>query len=794
MHENHNEGSVVISYSHLDQEYVTNLIQCLNQHRLNAWHYLQNRGGVRYIDKIMQQIEEAAAIIVVLSQHSANSDFVEREVNHAIKAEKHIIPLVIEDCRGRVVFLLNNRHEINARDGRDPVSEILEALQDYLPNHSPAQTPIQNQVSRAHVSSTVERTTQPPGPASLTSREPLVPGQVVHERYRIIREIARGGMGRVYEAEHLELEQRVALKEAIADDPKLFAILRGEARLLAKLKHSRHPALPDVTDYFTEANRQYLVMEFIPGDDLSKMLNKGERPFPVQDIADVMEVLDWAEQLLEALEYLHSQEPPIIHRDIKPGNIKLRPGNGKLKAWQQVMLLDFGLAKATNESIHGFTRLYAPPEQIHGSGTDARSDLYSLAATLHHLLSGAEPEFAWERQEQLKARQPDPQRPAHELNPVVPEAVGTWLMGALAFQKEQRPANAIVMLEDLRRIREDLDEPPPPPPPPRWPIKLVLAGVVSMVMLISVVYMVLYKFDLQVASAYWDSFVNAISPADTPLYQDELTYATDAGEIHASATADVLNATEALPNQVISTGYRAAAPDISADGQCLAFHAEQDGNKDIFIQCGRDTEPRPLTNHPANDENPTWSTDSTWLAFVSARDGVSEIYKINKNDPNNLVKLTDYAAAGENALIGTLDWSEAGILFDREGDIWRMDADGENLANLTNSPKVKDVAPAWSHDATKIAFASEQDGGALDIFVMYADGSNPVNLTQNPQWVDTSPTWSPDGQFIVFRSARDKSNAELYRMDTDGANPINLTNTSDIQETDPVWSPARAEP
>ena len=148
-------------------------------------------------------------------------------------------------------------------------------------------------------------------------------------RYLIVEQIGRGGMGAVYKATDTRLRATVALKETlVAGDPARRAFER-EAQLLAGLRHS---ALPRVSDHFMEGDGQFLVMEFIPGEDLAAMLAQRSVPFPADD------VLRWADQLLDALDYLHSQQPPIIHRDIKPQNTKLT-------ARGEIILLDFGLAK-----------------------------------------------------------------------------------------------------------------------------------------------------------------------------------------------------------------------------------------------------------------------------------------------------------------------------------------------------------------------------------------------------------------------------------------------------------------
>src|SRR5512138_2085700 len=211
-------------------------------------------------------------------------------------------------------------------------------------------------------------------------------GARLQDRYEIIEPIGQGGMGAVYLARDQRLGNTVALKETFFADTALLAAFEREARLLAGL---RHPALPKVIDHFADSKGQFLVMEYIPGDDLHDLL---EESGP----ASLSDVLQWADQLLDALDYLHTQQPPIIHRDIKPQNLKLTERG-------QIILLDFGLAKGAasgmtqatgSSSILGYTPGYAALEQIQGTGTDPRSDLYSLAATLYILMTGAAPPTA----------------------------------------------------------------------------------------------------------------------------------------------------------------------------------------------------------------------------------------------------------------------------------------------------------------------------------------------------------------------------------------------------------------
>ena len=256
-------------------------------------------------------------------------------------------------------------------------------------------------------------------------------------------------MGMVYEALDQRVNCIVALKETLAinEDESRRAFER-EASLLANL---RHPALPKVMDYFTEDESDYLVMEFIPGYDLAELLELRGSPFPQT------QVLRWAIDLLKVLEYLHGQKPPILHRDIKPSNLKLTKQG-------EVFLLDFGLAKGaigqmqtmvTSRSVRGYTPVYAPLEQIHGQGTDPRSDLYSLGATLYHLLTGVPPVNAPTRFHAVEEEQPDPLKPIEQLNPQVSSNVAAVIHQALAISRKQRPASAAEMRKALRNASEE---------------------------------------------------------------------------------------------------------------------------------------------------------------------------------------------------------------------------------------------------------------------------------------------------------------------------------------------------
>lgn len=286
----------------------------------------------------------------------------------------------------------------------------------------------------------------------LNLRFMLTADTVLQGRYRIVRQLGQGGMGAVYEAVDERLDTVVALKETLFADEKLRKQFEREARLLARM---HHPALPRVSDHFNEADGQFLVMQYIAGEDLSVMLTQKNGPFPQE------EVLVWADQLCDALDYLHTQDPQIIHRDIKPQNLKLTTRG-------QIVLLDFGLAKGsvgqmsvvtTSASIFGYTPNYAPLEQVQGLGTDPRSDIYALAATLFHLMTNVKPPDALSRASAIVNGLPDPLPEANRVTAQVSGAVAAVLSKGMSQKRDDRFPSANAMREALRNAAaQPLDE------------------------------------------------------------------------------------------------------------------------------------------------------------------------------------------------------------------------------------------------------------------------------------------------------------------------------------------------
>ena len=274
----------------------------------------------------------------------------------------------------------------------------------------------------------------------------LAPDTILQSRYRVVQNLGKGGMGAVYEAVDLRLGHTVALKQTLTNDEAQWKQFEREARLMASLNH---PALPRVSDYFTEGHRAFFVMQFIEGGDLSEIITQRCGPLPRHA------VIKWADQLLDALIYLHTHERQIVHRDIKPHNLKVT-GTG------QIVLLDFGLAKtqATTDSlssvsctsVFGYTPRYAPLEQIQDLGTSPQSDIYALGATLYHLLTGVKPPDALVRATALVSARPNPLKPANEIIAAVGVELSAILTRAMAQNPDERYATAAEFREALRQI------------------------------------------------------------------------------------------------------------------------------------------------------------------------------------------------------------------------------------------------------------------------------------------------------------------------------------------------------
>ncbi len=255
-------------------------------------------------------------------------------------------------------------------------------------------------------------------------------------RYQLLSRIGQGGMGAVYKAADTRFNNRpLAIKEMSSTGltparlQEAEAAFESEAHLLADLLH---PNLPRIYEHFTENDRSYLVMDFIEGQTLEEYLEQiGGGPLPVD------QVIKWAEQLCDVLNYLHSHQPPIIFRDLKPANVMISESG-------HVYLIDFGIARIFKPGkLHDTVALgspgYAAPEQYGKAQSTPRSDIYSLGALLHHLLTGIDP-----------SEQPFFFRDASQVNSAVDSALDALLKQMLSMDSDRRPASAQEVLNALK--------------------------------------------------------------------------------------------------------------------------------------------------------------------------------------------------------------------------------------------------------------------------------------------------------------------------------------------------------
>ena len=277
----------------------------------------------------------------------------------------------------------------------------------------------------------------------------LLTGVVLQGRYRITQLLGKGGMGAVYQAQDLRLGGRpVAVKENFDASAEAQAQFQLEANMLANLNHSN---LPRVMDHFIESSgKQYLVMDFVEGEDLEQMLAR-------QGCLTESQALLWFGQVCEAVECMHSQSPPIIHRDIKPANVIVTQAG-------KAMLVDLGIAKVyqygkkTAVAARAVTPGFSPPEQYGGARTDARSDIYALGATLYCIVTGQVPPEAMDRLSGARLT------PPRQLNSTVSPTTEGAILWAMELNPTSRPQTVQELYQALGRRPVEYTVPLTPAP------------------------------------------------------------------------------------------------------------------------------------------------------------------------------------------------------------------------------------------------------------------------------------------------------------------------------------------
>lgn len=287
---------------------------------------------------------------------------------------------------------------------------------------------------------------------------------ILQKRYEVVSHLGQGGMGTVYMARDLRLANRYCVVKKLRDDffreedkKKALEFFQREAEVLSPLKH---PNIVSITDSFDEEDNYYLVMEYVEGENLHQMLNKRGEPFPEE------QVLQWAIQIADVLNFLHSNDPKVIYRDLKPSNVMIDTKD-------RVKLVDFGIARPyakDSDNTHVVSAGYSPPEQYWGAA-DPRSDIYALGATMHFLLTGQEP---------LALQVCSPRK----INPTISEHIDQIVQRATAQDVWLRYQTATEMQRELEYI---------PRQKPRLKLVQAAAGVVGLVAVLTATYIGISK-------------------------------------------------------------------------------------------------------------------------------------------------------------------------------------------------------------------------------------------------------------------------------------------------------------
>jgi Tol biopolymer transport system component len=582
-------------------------------------------------------------------------------------------------------------------------------------------------------------------------------------------------MGAVYRAFDINLGVAVAVKENLFTTEEYARQFRREATILASL---RHPNLPRVTDHFViQGEGQYLVMDFIQGIDLRERLeNDGA-------ISETV-CLPWFLDICDALAYLHSRTPPILHRDIKPGNIKIMPDG-------RAMLVDFGLAKVvetggtTTTGAKAMTPGFSPPEQYGTGRTDPRTDVYSMGATLYAALTASIPEDSLER-----AMGRADLTPVRKRNPQVSQALARVVAKALsvdpvdryqsipelasALGSSSRATNPTVVRSypNLQRtivpeeyepeMENEVTEPPSSPvrEARRIPVRWVAAGIGAVLLVLGGVFG--GPRIAPVLAAVFNPPAQSEPPvpgeaSEQPgaVVENTVTQApTDTAA--PSATVEQTEAVVAATTPTVA-GPPTATPTGGGIGQ-IAFASNRSGKTQIYLINIDGTGIRQLTNLNDGACQPAWSPSGEQLIFTSP-------CRLNQDTyPGSSLWLIDVDREGNitdpvqlrTAPGGDFDpaWNPNGgriaftSLRDNRPQVYSMNLDGTGLVNL-NDDLAHNRQPSWSPTATQIIFTSAR-GGQTELWLMPADGGEVQRFTPGVDGEDTFASWSPDGTLVLF--------------------------------------------
>lgn len=628
-------------------------------------------------------------------------------------------------------------------------------------------------------------------------------GALLHKRYRIVEILGQGGMGSVYRAVDENLGVDVAVKENLFTTDEYARQFRLEAVILANL---RHPNLPRVTDHFVIGDQgQYLVMDYIEGEDLRQRMER------MGNITEDEAILIGA-AMCDALTYLHTRKPPILHRDLKPGNVKITPDG-------HIFLVDFGLAKvlhgnqATTTGARAMTPGYSPPEQYGTARTDPRTDIYSLGATLYAALTGIIPEDGLAR-----AMDNTQLTPLRKRNGKVSKRLAAAIERAMGIDPADRYQNAEEFKRALLGSKSKTQRLPgeyvinPPPPEVLEELKQspiekesqplaslrpngksdailqeapvfkprrrkrtgrrIFSSILVILLLVAFTIVGATRFRPDLLPAGVASALSPIGSIPIPFLAagtntpTSLPPATETPTlVAASATAQATDT--AVPTQT-SAPSATPTPEITptpddtpvpqptllggGQGQ-IAFASDRTGVPQIFMSNLDGTNLVQITQIESGACQPSWSPDGARLVFISP-----------------CLRRADFI---ENAYSDT--------------SLFLIHAGGTGLQQLTNIPGA-DFEPAWSPEGDRIAFTSLRDGNK-QIYVLELDSLAVTRLTElDANNENSQPAWSPDGKQIAYMMKRVGTH-QLWVMSDTGQDRIQIVRSGQaLWDYAPAWS------
>ncbi len=646
-------------------------------------------------------------------------------------------------------------------------------------------------------------------------------GAFLHNRYRILEILGQGGMGSIYRAIDENLGVEVAVKENLFTTDEYARQFRREAVILANLRQTN---LPRVSDHFViDGQGQYLVMDYIEGEDLRERMDR-------LGVIPEDEILVIGAAICDALTYMHTRKPPVLHRDIKPGNVKITPQG-------QIFLVDFGLAKVvqagqqTSTGARAMTPGYSPPEQYGAARTDHRSDIYSLGATMYAALVGVIPEDSLartmeqtdltpvrKRNSRISRRTASAIEKALEVHPddrfQTAEEFKQSLMLARGTTVRKMVEDGVippVSEDDRDALKIDVEDTSPPPNIPVAP-KLETPSAplpVSTPLSDSTPIATPPRKKRRGRGCFWTIlsllFIAVIGVGGAYLLDPEILYrvydnivAISPGVLPEKGTETVV-----VPNTPTETSTP-VLPTATDTLQPTATHTPEE----IVVE---PTATVKITNTPTNTPTPTSIPTETptptitltpsptpmgggygQITFASDRTGIPQIWRAN-SDGSDLQQII-------NVPLGACqpDWSPDGKLLvfispceeNRESypgsSLYLASEDGNNIEQLPTVPG-GDYDPAWSPDGKKIIFTSLRNGDWPQIFLMDISTKEVTQLSQ-PEFRDLQAIWSLDGNQIIFISTVNGP-FQIWKMDIDGSNLERFSVSGGLKNTFPSLSP-----